>query len=361
MAGVEPAAPGLGTGAFDPASGVDGLVLDPMAAPAIRWGILAPGGIAHRFATEVTRHTRSRIVAVGSREGGRAARFVAEALAGQTGVRAYGSYEELVADEAVDAVYVASPHGLHREHAILALAAGKPVLVEKSFALSAAQAREVFAVAHDQGLFAMEAMWSRFLPHYALARDLVRSGGLGEVRAILACHAQSLNLDPAWRMMNPALGGGALLDLGIYPLSLIHWLWGVPDEIRASGVLTSTGVDLRETITCRFGDRLATAYTDMASAGRNSLQIIGDRARLEVADWFYTPQDLVLTPLDGGEARILPTAVEGGFQYEAAEVARCLAEGRTQSRLMSWRDTLDVLEMADEVRSQLGVEYPDES
>ncbi|MDR2974563.1 MAG: Gfo/Idh/MocA family oxidoreductase [Propionibacteriaceae bacterium] len=333
--------------------------LDPMDAPAIRWGILGPGGIAKRFAREIPRHTQSRVVAVGSRDPKRAERFVAETMAGDPTVVAHGSYEELVADGNVDAVYVATPHAQHHDAAIMALEAGKPVLVEKSFALSAAQAEEVFQVAGRKRLFAMEAMWSRFLPHYTVMRELIDGGELGEVQALIGCHAQSLNLSPSWRMMNPALGGGALLDLGIYPLSLIHWLWGTPDSLAAHGLLTSTGVDLRETITCRYEDRLALAYTDMEVSARNNFQILGTKARLEVADWFYAPQDMTLTPLDGSP-RVIHTSVPGGFQYEAAEVARCLAAGLTESESMSWQSTVEVLRMTDEVRRQLGVVYPGE-
>ena len=332
-------------------------VPEPMEAPAIRWGILGPGRIAKRFAQEIPAYTRSRIIAVGSRDSRRAERFVQENLNQE--VRAYGSYEDLVADRDVDAIYVSTPHSEHMDNALLALRAGKPVLVEKAFALNAHQARTVFEEAGKRGLFAMEAMWSRFLPHYTSMRQILESGDLGQVKSIVGCHTQALNMDPVWRMMNPALGGGALLDLGIYPLSLIHWLWGVPDRIRATGVLTSTGVDLRENITLWYGDRLAMAYADMGAAGKNSLQIVGEAGCLEIPDWFYTPQDLVLE-LTGVEPRVIPGKVEGGFQYEAAEVARCLAAGRTESSVMPWESTVEVLEITDEVRSQLGVKYPNE-
>ncbi|MDR2896175.1 MAG: Gfo/Idh/MocA family oxidoreductase [Propionibacteriaceae bacterium] len=336
----------------------DHRVADPMTAPALRWGILGPGNIAHRFAEEVQRFTRGQIVAVGSRDGDRAQRFIAEAV-NDGDARAYGSYDDLLADDTVEAVYVATPHAQHHDVAIAALNAGKPVLVEKAFCLSARQAQEVFAVADRRRLFAMEAMWSRFLPHYALAKSMLADGELGAMQAILATHAQSLDLDPAGRMMNPALGGGALLDLGIYPLSLFHWLWGVPDEIIASGVLTESGVDLRESITCRYGDRMALAYTDMGAAGRNGVQIIGAAGRLQVADWFYTPQDMTWVQSDGDHVT-LATQVDGGFQYQVAEAARCIAAGRQQSEIMSWQATIEVLTMTDSVRQQLGVVYPGE-
>ena len=330
---------------------------DPMGAPGIRWGIIGPGRIAQRFAHEIPLYTRSRIVAVGSRDLLRADRFVRECLASPRGVRAYGSYEELAADEWVDAIYISSPHSEHHAHALLGLRANKPILVEKAFTLNAAQAQEVFATAGQRHVFAMEAMWSRFLPHYSVMREILEGSQIGEIRSIVGVHAQSLNMDPAWRLMNPALGGGALLDLGIYPLSLIHWIWGIPDRIKATGTLTTTGVDLRESISLWYKDRLAVAYADMGAAGKNSLQIVGTHGRLEIPDWFYTPQDLVLTLADG-QTRVISSRVEGGFQYQAAEVARCLSSGMIESALMPWAATVDILLIMDEVRRQLGVKYP---
>jgi predicted dehydrogenase len=329
-------------------------VPDPRSAPAIRWGILGPGGIARRFASEIPRFTASEVVAVGSRDLGRARRFAAEFSIS----RPYGSYEELVADPGVDAVYVATPHSEHRDHALLALDAGKPVLVEKSFAADAGQAAEVFERARQKDLFAMEAMWSRQLPHYARLRQLVASGELGEPRLAVAVHAQALDLDPAGRMMNPALAGGALLDLGVYPLSLFHMLFGVPDSITATGQLTATGVDRAETVVLDWGGSVtATAVHDFDAAALSSLMVVGTEGRVDVPDWFYTPQDLVLTPR-GGSARVLGTKVEGGFQYEAAEAARRIVAGESESPLMTWRDTLDVMATMDEVRRQVGVVFP---
>jgi predicted dehydrogenase len=335
------------------------VVPDPRSAPAIRWGIIAPGSIARRFAREIPTYTASSIVAVGSRDLGRA-----ESFAQDFGIpRAHGSYEDLVADPEVDAVYVASPHSEHRDHAILALEAGKPVLVEKAFTINARQAGEVFAVAERRGLFVMEAMWSRFLPHYQTLKKLIDEGDLGAIRTVMASHCQSLNLDPAWRMWNPALAGGALLDLGVYPLSCFHYLFGRPSAIVASGILTESGVDLKETITLRYGtDVLAAAINDMSAAGVNRLSIVGDAGRADVADWFYTPQDIKLTrfreSIEGPER--LPTATEGGFQFEAAEAARCIVAGKTESSIMSWQDTLDVMVTMDEVRRQLGAHFPGE-
>ncbi|MDR1387438.1 MAG: Gfo/Idh/MocA family oxidoreductase [Propionibacteriaceae bacterium] len=332
------------------------LVPDPMAAPALAWGILAPGGIARRFASEIPRHTQSRILAVASRDAGRAAEF-----ARQFGVhRAYGSYQQLVEDPDVDAVYIASPHSEHAAHAELALLAGKPCLVEKAFAVNAAQARRVFALARSQRLFCMEAMWARFLPHYAALRKLVAQGRLGQILGLLASHAQALDPDPTARLWNPALAGGALLDLGVYPLSLAQMLLGRPDRVQAQGQLTDTGVDLWESITLTYGRTWAVLTNDMAASGANQASIIGSQARVDIPGWFYPPADLELTEV-GGRTELWSTKVEGGFQFQAAEAARQIKAGALESDVMPWRDTVEVLETADQVRRQLGLRYPGES
>lgn len=328
----------------------------PADAPALRWGVLAAGGIARRFASEIPRFTASTILAVGSRDAGRAAEFAAE----QNVERSYGSYAELVADPDLDAIYIASPHSEHHEHALLALEAGKPVLVEKAFTRNAAEAREVFDLAASKGLFAMEAMWSRFLPHYRAVVDGTRAGLLGEVRSVHANHGQNVVAGPEHRMFNPELAGGALLDLGVYPISFVHALLGVPDQVHAFGSQTDLGVDADETVVLRYGERtVAVAVSNLASQLYNGAFVAGTAGRLEISPWFYGPSEVAVSLIDGRGWNV-PGRLEGGFQYQAAEVARCIAAGRTSSDLMSWQDTVEVMEIMDEVRAQLGVVYPGE-
>jgi predicted dehydrogenase len=329
---------------------------DPAEAPAINWGIIAPGHIANRFTREVHQYTKSRILAVGSRDLARA-----QAFASEYGIeRAYGSYIQLVSDPDIDAIYVANPHSEHHASAMLALDAGKPVLVEKAFAMNAAQAEEVFAHAAAGNLFACEAMWSRFLPHYTATRHLIETGALGQISGVHADHTQSLNLDPERRMMNASLAGGALLDLGIYPLSFFHYLLGAPVDVHAEGVLTTTGVDLREAITLHFSEgRYAQSLVDMSARGTNAATVTGTEARVDIPGWFYRPQDVTFTPLNGDPVT-LNTSVEGGFQFQAAEAARCIKDGRTQSSAISWADTVEVLRITYAISAQLGVEYPQE-
>lgn len=341
----------------DATAAISSPVPDPLEAPPLRWGILAAGSIAHQFARDVPRHSSGIIAAVGSRNLERAQAFADEF----DGPRAYGSYEELVADPEIDAIYIASPQSEHRNHAILALEAGKPILMEKPFTRNAREAREVFAVAERKGLFVMEAMWSRFLPHYKALADVIASGKIGEVTSVTAAHFQCFEGDPNHRLWNAELAGGALLDLGVYPISFIHALLGKPDSIHAFGALSETGVDEFENVVLRYGERVtAVALSGMRQASAPNRAVVGGvEGSVEVGPWFFTPSNLSVSTRSG-ESYEIPGEVPAGFQYQAAEVARCIDAGVTQSETMSWQDTLEVMEIMDEVRAQLGVVFPGE-
>jgi len=334
-------------------------VPDPMEAPAIRWGVLAPGGIANTFAAAVHEGTRSRVVAVGSRSPERAQDF-----AGRHGIeRAHGSYADLVADSDVDAVYVASPHSEHHEHALLALRAGKPVLVEKAFTRSLREADEVLEIASAAGLLAAEAMWSRYLPHYDVIRRTVEAGTLGEVVLVDADHGQRLWPDGPARLSQPELAGGALLDLGVYPVSFADHVLGGLEGVAARGVLTELGVDATTTIEARGpSGAIAHLWCSMAAATSCPARVVGTRARLEVQGRFYNVRSRVR--LIGPDEQLLdefvPEVATHGFRFEAAEVARALAAGRLETESMPWAATRRVMAAMDEVRRQVGVVYPGE-
>lgn len=338
---------------------LDEAVPEPQDAPPLAWGVLGPGGIAAAFATQVPAYSSGRVVAVGSRDLSRARSFArAHAAAGKgQEVRAHGSYEELVADPQVEAVYVATPHALHAEHALLALEAGKPVLVEKAFTRDADQARRVLDVASRRGLFVMEAMWSRFLPGHVLTRALAAAGVLGQVRHVRAdFHEPLAHVE---RLVRPELAGGALLDLGVYPVSLVHGLLGAPQRVTASGRLSDRGVDLDEVVTLSYPQATAVATSGMDGVSSKTAEIVGATACLRLDSVFFAPSALEVTWSDRSRpAATWDARVPGGLQFEAAEVARCLAAGRTQSRVMPWATTLEVMEVLDEVRRQLGVVYP---
>ena len=335
---------------------------DPREAPPIRWGILGAGHIASRFVTAVQQHTQGQVVAVGSRDRERGEAFAAAHRIG-TGHRigaVHEGYAALVADPAVDVVYVATPHSEHREHALLAIAAGKHVLVEKAFTRNALEAVEVIQAARAAGVFLMEAMWTRFLPHVAALRQVVERGEIGDVVRVEADFGGSPPYNPTDRNFNPALAGGALLDLGVYPIAFAQDLLGAPTGVTAVGTLAGTGVDVESTVTLDFEGRAeAVARSSFLADTPRTAVVIGTDGRIDVDPEFYAPTTFTVTRRDGTRTRF-EEPVDGGMQFEAAEVARCIAAGRTESPRASWQSTLDVMRTLDAARGQLGVVYPGE-
>jgi len=338
----------------------DSRVPDPGSAPALRWGILAPGGIAAQFVGSLAKHTAQQVVAVGSRSMERA-----QAFASRFGIEAaYGDYEALLADPDVDVVYVASPHSEHHAHALAAIAAGKHVLVEKSFTRNAAEAAEVIDAARAAGVAVQEAMWTRFLPHMDVVRRLLSDGVLGDVSTITADHGQYFaDLDPGHRLLNPDLAGGALLDLGIYPVSFASFAMGDPDTVTARGGLTTTGVDAQISVILERGQAQAALNTTLLAQTPTVAAISGSRARVEIAGPFYSPQPITVTETRTG--RTLTRAVDAiagheGLCFEAAELARCIAAGMTHSPLLPPEETLAIMGTLDTIRRQIGVTYPGE-
>lgn len=331
---------------------------DPADAPPIRWGIIAPGWIADQFAGAVLRHSKSTVAAVGSSSVERAERFAARHGAD----RAYGSYEALVADDGIDAVYVASPHSHHHEQALLALRAGKPVLIEKAFTQNAAQAAELIDLARGSGLLLMEAMWSRFLPHYDVVRQLLADGALGDVQTVIGDHGQYFDLEPTHRLLNPALAGGALLDLGIYPISFTSFVLGAPDEIQATGTMTGTGVDAQVSAVLRTGRAHGIISTTQTAASPTTASISGTAARVELPGPFYQPQPVRFTDRDGGTRESTPPSILGheGLVHQAAHFADLLTAGATESPLLPLDETLSIMRTLDAIRRQIGLVYPNE-
>ena len=319
---------------------------DDVSSP-VRWGILGTGAIARTFATDLERTDSGVVVAVGSRTRESAERF---------GVgRPHGSYEELVADPEVDVVYVATPHPMHRDNAILALEAGKPVLVEKPFTMTAAEARDVVAVARARGLFAMEAMWTRFLPHVAVIRDWLRSGVLGEIVTVTADHGQWFAEDRSSRLFAPELGGGALLDLGIYPVSFASMVLGAPSRILSSVDPAFTGVDAQTSMLFGYdGGAHAVLTCTLRAKSPTRAAIVGTDARIEVEGDFYAPAAVTLIPRSGERTRVPSTHEGRGLRHQADEVARRLAAGDLESPLMPLDETVSIMATMDAVRAQAG-------
>jgi predicted dehydrogenase len=322
-----------------------------MADSPIRWGLLGTGGISDTFATDLALTDSGVVTAVGSRSQESADRF-----ADRFGIEGrHAGYESLVADPDVDVIYVATPHPMHRENAILALEAGKPVLVEKPFAMDAAEAREIAAVARREGLFAMEAMWTRFLPHVAVIRDWLAAGALGEIVTVSADHGQWFAADPDFRLFAPELGGGALLDLGIYPVSFAAMVLGAPDRIVAISDPAFTGVDAQTSMLFGYRSGAQAVLTcTLRAKSPTTASIVGTDARIEVEGDFYAPATVRLVPRKGEPIEVSSAHEGRGLRHEADEVARRLAAGELESPLMSLDETISIMETMDAVRAQAG-------
>ncbi|GAA1491353.1 Gfo/Idh/MocA family protein [Brachybacterium sacelli] len=333
-------------------------VPDPATAPGLRWGVISPGHIGDQFTATAHRATASRVVSVVSRSQQRAEDFAAEHGIEQ----AFSSVTDMLAAGGLDAVYVASPHAQHHELARPVLEAGIPVLVEKAFTLNGAQARDLLDLARERDVFAMEAMWARFLPQYDVLRQVVASGVLGEIIEVTADHGQSFPEDPAHRMYAPELGGGALLDLGVYPLSFAQMVLGDLDDLAVRGDLTRTGVDAYVGLLARGsqGGRAVVSSTLLARTPAEAV-VNGTAGVARLSGAFFAPGTLTVTLLDGRSASFRHVGEPGdGMAYEIAEAARRIGAGDLESPLMSWADTLSVMDTMDAVRAELGVVYPGE-
>lgn len=322
--------------------------------PTVRWGVLAPGGIANDFVTTLHANTDQRVAAVASRSPERAGAFAAK-----HGIpTVHASYEALVGDPGVDVVYIAAPHSEHLALALLAIGAGKHVLIEKPIAVSADQAREIRAAARATGVFAMEAMWSRFLPQSSVVAQLLEHGVLGEIGMVTADFSVKFDFDPTGRAFDPALGGGALLDLGVYPTWFSHFVLGAPSAVTARGSLASTGVDDQAVVTLEHaGGAIAAVTTSMRAQGPVGASIAGTEGTLVYPAGFPGPAQFEL--VSRGGARVAWQETDGfqwrdGLCYQATAVAQYIADGLTESPIHSLQDSIEILEVLDEARRQLG-------
>ncbi len=325
--------------------------------PASRWGILGTGVIARQFTQDLLL-TGHAVTAVGSRAQPSAERFAAHFEL----PAAHASYESLVADPSVDIVYVATPHPFHYANARLALEAGKHVLVEKPFTLNAMQARQLVTYAADRGLLVLEAMWTRWLPHMVRLREIVAAGTIGEPRSMSADHTQRLPDDPGHRLNALELGGGALLDLGVYPVSFASQLFGAPQSIQAVATFKETGADAQVATMFRYpGGQIATTYSASTTRGPNVAVVLGSAGRIEIDSVWYTATGLRVYDADGTLLEEARPPVEGrGMQFQAAEAERLVREGRIASDILPPQETVAIMATLDAVREQIGLRYPGE-
>lgn len=324
---------------------------------ALRWGILATGGIAHMFTADLVQHGFT-VQAVGSRTQASADRFAAE-----FGIpTAHASYEALVADPDVDIVYVSTPHPFHAANATLALTAGKHVLIEKPFAMNGREAREIVDLAASLGLMVMEGMWTRFLPHMVRIREILAAGTLGDVHSLIADHTQDLPDDPGHRLNDLALGGGALLDLAIYPVSFASALFGRPESILASASFKDTGADSQVATIFRYpGGEIATTLSASDTKGPNTATILGTDGRIDIDHVWYTPTTFHLRSSDNELVESFTAEVAGrGMHYQAAEMELVIGAGKISSDILPTEELVAIMETLDIVREQIGLRYPGE-
>ena len=324
----------------------------------IRWGILGAGGIAAKFTADLIRTPGNVLAAVGARQAERAAGF-AERFGAP---RSYGSYQQLAADPDVDVVYIATTHPGHHDQALMAIEAGKAVLVEKPVCLNAADAREVFAAAAAAGVFAMEAMWMRTNPLIRKAQELVAGSAIGELVSVRAEMGLGRPFDASHRLYDLANGGGALLDLGIYPVTFGWIFLGRPSAVSVTGALAATGSDATVAMQWSYPDgRDAQLWCSAPVKVPYRALVVGTEGWIRAEGRFHRPS--ALTVMMGGlESRLddpLGADVHG-YGPEIAEVARCLRAGLTESPLIPAADTIAILELLDGMRAELGVRYPGE-
>jgi predicted dehydrogenase len=324
----------------------------------IRWGILACGGIATKFADDLVHAKHGYLAAVSSRDLGRA-----EAFAAQYGadVKAYGSYEAMLASGEIDVVYIASPHGLHYEHTMLCLEAGVHVLCEKAFAINSKQVNAMIAKAREKKLFLMEALWTRFHPSVAKLQEIIASGVIGDIKHVVADFGFKAEYDEEARWFNPHLTGGSLLDIGIYPLFISKLLLGQPLEMKATGVMAPSGVDMNCSIATKYASgATASLFSTFAAQTDTTCTVYGTLGKIYMHPRFHETKGMTLTIYDGEET-VFETERKGwGYSYEADAVQEDLWAGRTENAWMSHQFSQELMGLLDEIRAQIGLTYPNE-
>lgn len=320
----------------------------------LRWGMMGPGEITLTILRDFG-HAGITFDAVGSRSIDRA-----KAYSQTHGIaKFYGSYEALVSDQELDVIYIATTHNAHFENAKLALSAKKHVLLEKPFTLNAIQAKALAQLAKDNDVFLMEAMWTRFLPNHTTLFEKIGEGLIGEPLYLIADHNQHLPKDLVPRLYDSSLGGGSLIDLGVYPISFAHRIFGSPTKVQASASLLPAGID--EAVAAIFdypGGKQAIVHSSMRVSGPTRAFVLGDKGRIELEKSFYEHSSFTVYDLNDKEIYKYEGNIEGrGMQFQALEVERCIRAGLRQSPTMSLDETIEIMEVMDQIRQQTGIEY----
>lgn len=322
----------------------------------IKWGILGPGKIAHKFAEGLKYVSNTELFAVGSRSYQKAQEF-----AGHYNIsRVYGSYYDLVRDPDIDVIYIATPHNLHFENTMLCLENGKNVLCEKPFAVNEKEVNQMIEKAKAKNLFLMEAMWSRFLPHIIKAKELVDDGAIGELKLLKSDFGIHFPYDNQSRIFNRELIGGSLLDIGIYPVFLSMFILGMPQKITAAAGLGPTGVDHNCSMCFSYKNELMSVlYSSTVAKTDVTSEIHGTKGKIIFDEWWFKPASFHLINEHGNKQTFTFDFIGNGYNYEAEEVVKCLQNGKKQSDMMSWDNSLNLIKLLDEIRKQGNIVYPD--
>lgn len=323
----------------------------------INWGILGCGSIANKFAEALQKTEGAVLKAAAARNIDRA-----RAFSRTWGFeRSYGSYQDLVNDKDIDIIYVATPHSYHFAHTKLCLEAGKAVLCEKPFTVNSQQLEVLISLAREKKLFLMEALWSRFLPGIIHAKSIIETGKIGKIISMEVDFGINFPYDPKHRMYDPYLAGGALLDIGIYPLFLSLYLFGEPEVLLAHSVLNDNNIDLTTSLITRSKEGAVCHLNSTTQANTPvKARIFGTKGNIEFANWWFTPVDITLR-IDGQEEEIFKfPPIVNGYEYEAIEAGRCLLEGILESDIMSHEFSRLIMKQMDKIRQMTGIRYPDE-
>lgn len=319
----------------------------------VKWAIIGPGKIARKFATSLREVEDAELYAVASRSFDRATAFAEK----EGAHRAFGSYEEMLKDEEIDLVYVATPHVFHHEHTLLCLRHGKPVLCEKPFAINRGQVEEMIATAKEKQVFLMEAMWTPFLPHIEYLMSLLESDRFGKIKKLTADFGFDAPFDENGRLFRKSLGGGSLLDIGIYPVFLALHTLGVPEKIEAKAQFGKTEIDEDCDIIFSYpGEVEAELKSSIIKMTPTTAVFELEKATIEIASRWHEPSTVsVITP-GGTESKNFDVS-SFGYEYEARHVQQMIRQGRTESDVMTFQKSLELISLLDEIRKQIGLEY----
>jgi scyllo-inositol 2-dehydrogenase (NADP+) len=326
-----------------------------MAGKKIKWGMLSTGWIVHKFATALQVVENSELYAVGSRRLDTAKKFAEEFHV----PKAYGSYEELVSDPEVDAIYIGTPHNLHLENTLLALRHKKHVLCEKPMGVNRKEEEKMIQTAKENNLFLMEALWTRFLPNIIKTKELIDAGEIGDVKLMTASFSIKSDNGPEHRHYNIDLCGGTILDTGIYNIFLSLLLLGKPERISSLAGLSEQGGD--NSCSCTFGyekDTLSVMYSSFLADPAIVAEIHGTRGKIILDHLWFCPGKVKVLYHDGKEKIFAFDFKSNGYEYEAEETANCILAGKTQSDLWTWNDSIQLISTMDTIRKQCGVVYP---